>query len=122
LQGAFPIILGLPTVPFLTWLVALIVGRSARRRVDPRTALLKRLGALPTEPAARLAALESIFLELVALRLGVTAPSVERDIVATLGADTLTLYDALVQARYGGVQTSLDTLLTRVRGFAEANA
>lgn len=121
LQGAWPVVLGLPTVPFLTWLMALIVGWSARRRVDPRVALLKRLGDLPAEPTARLAAIESIFLELVGLRVGATAPSVDRGIVATLGEEPLGLYDALVQARYGGVQTSLDGLFTRVLGFAEAS-
>jgi hypothetical protein len=75
--------------------------------------------SIPSEPASRLTALESVFLDAAGLSLGRPAPGLDREAVASLGADAVALYDALVQARYGGVDAELSTLHDRVQRFVE---
>ncbi len=119
LSSVLPLALTLPLLPALG-LVGLALG--SRRRPtgpDPRAALRSRLAALPPEAGARLAALEALFRDAAALRLGRAAPGLDRAAAAGLGAEAEALYLALEAARYGG--TDLGDLGPRVRAFVEAS-
>lgn len=102
LAGVLPWVVGAPVVPALGLLGLGFTGLVSRREPDPWAVLRQRLAALPTEPAARLSALESIFRDAAALRLGISGPAVDLAALGPLGDDTLALFKALNAARYGG--------------------
>lgn len=113
--GGFGLYLLPPLVPALG-LLLLELGRALRgRAVDPWEALQAGLGRLPAEDAPRIAALEAIFREAAALRLGRSAAGLDRTAVATLGEDARALYADLEAARYGGQR--VQDLEPRVRAF-----
>lgn len=94
-----------------------LVGWFRGRGVDPRSALRSQLKALPTEPAARLAALERVFREAAAFKLGVPAPAVNLDALEALGDEWTMLYQDLDQARYGGGDAgSIEARVKRIVG------
>ncbi len=104
-----------PLVPALG-LVLLELGRVVRgRRKDPWDAVTAGLERLPADPGARLGALEQLFREAAALRLGRPAAGLDRGQVATLGEEARALYADLEAARYGG--QSVSDLEPRVRTF-----
>jgi hypothetical protein len=115
LRAALPLALGLPTLPVLGLVGVGLRGRLRRRPIDPRVELERRLVSLPTEPVARLAALEALFREAAALRLGRPAPGLDRAAVAPLGEVALQLYADLDAARYGGMGGA--DLEARLRAF-----
>lgn len=115
LRAALPLALGLPTLPLLGLVGVGLRGRLRRRPIDPRVELERRLVSLPTEPVARLAALEALFREAAALRLGRPAPGLDRAAVAPLGEVALQLYADLDAARYGGMGGA--DLEARLRAF-----
>ncbi|MCK6504576.1 BatD family protein [Myxococcota bacterium] len=119
LAAALPWALGLPALPGLGLLALGLDGLLRRRAPDPRAALRGRLRALPEDPAARLAALETAFREACGLRLHRPAPGLDRAAVAALGPDAAALDDDLARARYGGFSPGGD-LEARVRAFVEA--
>lgn len=118
LASVTPLVVGLPLVPALALLGLAVGGRRRPEGPDPRTALRARLSSLPTEPDARLAALETLFREAAAIRLGREAPGLDRATVATLGQQADALYAALESARYGGGE--LGDIAARVKAFVEA--
>ena len=119
LQGALPIIVALPGIPFLLWLA--LVGNAwlDSRRVDPLVIQRRRLTKLPQDSAERLAVLEDVFREVAGLRLGVPAPGLDSDAVAALGGEAAAIYSALERARYGGAGAGLEVLVKRVAHFVE---
>ena len=74
-------------------------GLHARRQVDPWTELARR--SIPLDPKERLAALEALFREAAALKLGCPAAAVDRGRLEALGPAALSLYGDLETARYG---------------------
>ncbi len=119
LAGALPLIGALPGVPLLMWLAMVVNSWLASRRVDPMVVQRRRLITLPSEPVARLAALEDIFREVAGLRLGLPAPGLDVDAVAALGEEAVAIYRAIERARYGGSEAGLDALASRVSRFVE---
>ncbi len=116
LEGAVPWIVGMPALP-LMGLLGLFGMRMARGRATaPWTRLDQRLASLPSGDA-RLAALEDVFREACALRLGRPAPGLDRTAVAPLGEAATTLYQRLVEARYGGDTATTDAIENDVRDF-----
>ena len=115
LAAAFPYLVSGALFPGLLWLLLGIVGLVSGRTIDPKTILKARLKALPADPAQRLAALESLFRDAAALRLGVAAPSLSLEQVEGIGDDAAALYADLERVRYGGGDA--DELEARVRRF-----
>jgi hypothetical protein len=114
-EGALAWMIGMPAVPLLG-ILGLASARLARGRATaPWVRLDRRLAALPSE--GRLAALEDIFREACALLLGRPAPGLDRAAVEPLGEQASTLYQRLVEARYGGEGAALDALERDVRDF-----
>lgn len=115
LAGGLAWLLIPPALPAsgLVWLS--LASTLRRRRADPWAALKGRLGALPAEPSARLAALEQLFREAAGLKLGRPAPGLDRAALAPLGEPAQTLYTDLERARYGGL--TVEDLEPRVRRF-----
>lgn len=106
-----------PALPALGIVALELASALSRRRADPREALLRRLGSLPTDPTARLAAIDALFREAAGLRLGRPAAGLDRASVSRLGEDAAALYADLEAARYGGQAVS--DLEARVRTFVE---
>lgn len=71
---------------------------------------------LPTAPEARSAALDRIFREEAARRLGMSAEALHREDAAKLGADADGIYKELEALRYGGRGTAPEA---RIRAFVE---
>jgi len=117
LSAALPFALGLPAAAGLALAGVCLTGRRRRTEPDARSALRSRLADLPSEPGPRLQALERIFREAAALRLGVPAPGLDRAAVAPLGVEAVALYADLDAARYGGGATA--DLEARIRSFAQ---
>jgi len=117
LLGALPGLVALPSIPALGWLLLTLVGVFKKRTVDPWVALKRRLRSLPADEAGRLAALEDIFREAAGIRLGVPAPSLDADQVASLGDEAASIYADLDRVRYGG--GSAHDLEVRIRRFME---
>jgi hypothetical protein len=117
--AAFPYMAGGALFPGIVWILLGFVGLVSGRKVDPKTALKARLKALPVDPAPRLAALESLFRDAAALRLGVPAPSLSLQQVEGLGEDAVALYGDLERVRYGGGDA--ESLEARVRRFVGAS-
>jgi hypothetical protein len=91
-------------------------ARMARGRVTaPWVRLDQRLASLPSE--GRLAALEDVFRDACALLLGRPAPGLDRAAVEPLGERATSLYQRLVEARYGGDTAALDAIERDVRDF-----
>ena len=115
LSAALPWLLGLPGFVGLG-----LVGLWGYRRRPGRSDavdLSAALAALPSDPAERLAAVETVFREAAGLRLGLEAPGLTREDVAKLGEAAEVLYVDLERARYGG---DIDAALeARVRAFVE---
>jgi len=118
LRSTMPWALSMPALPAVGLVALAVEGALRRRRPDPRALLRRALQDLPTDPTARLGALESAFRDACGLRLSRPAPGLTRDAVATLGDDAAALYDDLGRARYGGFEPGGD-LETRVRRFVE---
>ncbi len=116
-RGALPVMAALPALPLIAWLSALVFGWVQTRRVEPRVLLHQRLHALPGLAAERVAALESIFLEAAGIRLNRPAPGLDRDAILPLGEDAVGIYDALVRARYGGMEAQIESLEEQIRSF-----
>jgi hypothetical protein len=115
-DGALPLVVGMPAVPLLG-LFGLFGLRLVRaRETAPWTKLDQRLAALPSGEG-RLAALEDVFREACALRLGRPAPGLDRSAVAPLGDAATALYQRLVEARYGGDVATADAIERDVREF-----
>jgi hypothetical protein len=119
LIGALPLIAGLPALPLLLWIALAANGFLASRRVDSMAVQRRRLVTLPAEAGARLAALEDIFREVAALRLGCPAPGLDVEAVAALGEEAEAIYRSLELARYGGSEEGLDPLAVRISRFVE---
>lgn len=119
LRAALPWAVAMPAVPAVGLVALAIDGALRRRRPDPRTRIRRALQDLPTDPGARLAALEEAFREACAIRLSQPAPALTREQVAALGDDAARLYDDLARARYGGFEVGGD-LEARIRRFVEA--
>lgn len=115
LQGVAPLAVGLVAAPGLLWLAVLAAGR--RRPEDPWKPVHAALRGLPTDPTARLAALEGVFREAAGLRLSRAAPGLDESAISALGDVAVALYRDLVAARYGGAEVS--DLEARVRSFVE---
>jgi hypothetical protein len=114
-DGAVAWMIGMPVVPLLG-LVGLAGARMARGRVTaPWVRLDRRLASLPSE--GRLAALEDVFREACALLLGRPAPGLDRTAVEPLGERATSLYQRLVEARYGGDTAELEAIERDVRDF-----
>lgn len=105
-----------PLLAFLGW--GLATTQRTPRATDPRTVLRTQLQQLPTDPSDRLGAVERLFREAVALRLGRPAPGLDRRQIAALGPEAERLAADLDAARYGG--TPIADLEPRVRAFVEA--
>ncbi len=116
-MGSLPVLLTLPAVPAFLWLLLSFVGLFQGRTVDPRSVLRRRLRTLPEDVADRLAILEDVFRELAGLQLGVPAPSLDAEQVATLGKEAADIYADLDRVRYGG--GSATDLEARIRRFVE---
>jgi hypothetical protein len=119
LIGTLPLIAGLPALPLLLWLGLAANGFLANRRLDSMAVQRRRLVTLPAEAGARLAALEDIFREVAALRLGCPAPGLDVEAVAALGEEAEAIYRSLELARYGGSEGGLDALAARISRFVE---
>ena len=117
LVSALPVLLAIPSIPACSWLILSFVGLVQGRTIDPRTVLRRRMRTLPNDAGERLAVLEDIFRELAGLRLGVPAPSLDAEQVATLGQDAADIYADLDRVRYGG--GSAQDLEERIRRFLE---
>lgn len=117
LRAAWPFVLLPPLAPALG-LLGLLLGSVRRRRPDPWAALREDMRSLPSEPGARLAAVERAFRGACALRLGRPAPALDAEAVRALGPEALALYEELSRARYGGFEAGGD-LERRVRTFLE---
>jgi hypothetical protein len=120
LHATLPYALGLPLLPALGLVMLGISGMAGRKRghgPSPQQQLRERLSRLPSDPAARLQALEDAFREAAALQLGLPAPGLDRAAVAPLGDEAHALYGALEAARYGGHNTA--DLEARVRRFVD---
>ena len=114
-DGAVAWMIGMPAVPLLG-LIGLAGARMARGRVTaPWVRLDRRLASLPAE--GRLAALEDVFREACGLLLGRPAPGLDRAAVEPLGEKASSLYQRLVEARYGGDTAALDAIERDVRDF-----
>lgn len=114
-DGAVAWMIGMPAVPLLG-LIGLAGARMARGRVTaPWVRLDRRLASLPSEE--RLAALEDVFRDACALLLGRPAPGLDRAAVEPLGERATSLYQRLVEARYGGDTAALDAIERDVRDF-----
>jgi hypothetical protein len=114
-DGAVAWMIGMPAIPLLG-ILGLAGARMARGRVTaPWVRLDRRLASLPSE--GRLAALEDIFREACALLLGRPAPALDRAAVEPLGERAASLYQRLVEARYGGDTAALDAIERDVRDF-----
>lgn len=118
LKAALPWAVGLPLLPAVGLVAMGVQALSARRRPDPRARLRGRMQGLPTEPDARLAALEDCFREACGLRLGRPAPGLDRAAIAGLGEEAAEVYEALTRARYGGF-TPGGGLEAQIRAFVE---
>jgi hypothetical protein len=100
----------------------LLLGEAARVLASrQRVAPVRRMGFddLPTEPEARQAAIERIFREAVAARVGVTADALRREDLGSLGASAVEaerLYREIERRRYGG---GGELPLDEVRRFVE---
>ncbi len=116
--ASLPYMVGSALLPGVVWMLLGLVGLVSGREIDPKTALKARFKALPSDPDQRLAALESLFRDGAALRLGVPAPSLSLEQVEGLGADAVALYADLERVRYGGGDA--DALEARVRRFVGA--
>ncbi len=116
LQGAMPLLVGIPAIPALAWLALLGRGLADRRRADPWNALAQR--ALPTTPSERLAAAETLFRDAAGLALGCPPPSVDREKLAVLGETAVAIYRDLETARYGG--GAGEGLVERVTAFVRS--
>ncbi len=116
LRAALPWLVGAPMIPALLLLGVWVRGR--RTGPDPHQERRARLAQLPADPAARLAALEDIFRQEAAARLGTAAPGLTAEQVIPLGEVAVGIYADLSRARYGG-EASAD-LASRVREFVEA--
>ena len=115
LSAVLPWLVGAPALVSLS-LIGLW-GRRRRPGPPPGRSLTEQLDDLPAEPDARLAAVEDIFRQAAALRLGREAPGLTRDDVAALGEAAEVLYVDLSRARYGG---EIDVALeARVRRFVD---
>ena len=90
-----------------------------RRKPDPRALLRQRLARLPTDPVARLAAVEDLFREAAGMRLGAAPAGLDLGAVAALGDEAAAIYRSIDQARYAGSGAGPD-LEARVRRFVEA--
>ncbi len=114
LSAALPVLLGAPAAAAL----ALVGVWGYRRRPRPvGVTPAQRLAALPAEPSERLAAVEDIFRQVAAQRLGVEAPGLTRSAVAALGAEAEVLYIDLSRARYGGdIDAALEARVVRFVG------
>jgi hypothetical protein len=114
-EGAVAWMIGMPALPLLG-LIGLVGARLARGRVTaPWVRLDRRLASLPTD--GRLAALEDVFREACGLLLGRPAPGLDRTAVEPLGEGASSLYQRLVEARYGGDTAELDAIERDVRTF-----
>lgn len=115
--GQLSSLLLFPAVPTAVYLGLGLMGLVRSRTVDARTALKKRLRALPTDPAARLAELERCFREACAIRIGESPESVTLDAVSELGEDWVRLFEAIEAARYGGADAdSIEQRVARIVG------
>lgn len=111
-----PLVL-LPAIPSAVYLGIGFLGWFRGRSIDGRTALKKRLRALPMDPQERLAELERCFREACALRLGDSAESVTLDSVGRLGEDWSQLFEDIEAARYGGADPdSIEQRVSRIVG------
>jgi len=119
LMGSLPVIGALPALPLLVWLALVANGWLDSRKIDPLLVQRRRMMSLPKDPVRRLAILEDVFREVAGLRLGVPAPSLDADAVASLGEDAQRIYRALERARYGGSTGGLDALAAQVSRFLE---
>jgi hypothetical protein len=116
--ASLPYMVGSALLPGVVWMLLGLVGLVSGREIDPKTAIKARLKALPSDPDQRLAALESLFRDGAALRLGVPAPSLSLEQVERLGDEAVALYADLERVRYGGGDA--DALEARVRRFVGA--
>ena len=120
LSAAWPWAAALGLTPLFALVGWSAAGRARRPRTeDARVRLRARLDDLPAEPGRRLAVLESTFRDAAAGRLGVPTPALDRQQIATLGAEADGLAADLDAARYGGA--SVADLEPRVRAFVEAS-
>jgi hypothetical protein len=117
LVGSVPVLAGLVGLPAVVWCLLAGAVWWRGREPDPVAVLRRRLASLPQDPQTRLGELETVFREAVALKLGVAAPGLDADAVASLGDGPAELYRDLDRARYGGGQ--VDDLESRVRAFLQ---
>ncbi|MFT5685671.1 MAG: hypothetical protein ACI8RZ_006625, partial [Myxococcota bacterium] len=118
LSAALPGLLGGPGLVMLG-LVGLW-GYRRRPQAAPGATLTEQLAALPSDPAERLAAVEDIFRQATAQRLGTDAPGLTREDVAGLGEEAEVLYIDLARARYGGdINAELEERVRRFVGGGE---
>lgn len=116
LSGVWAWLLLLPGVGLL----ASELVSSLRARQRPTEEKLPDFAAMPTEPDAQLAFLDTLFRAVVARKLGVPAPGLRREDLAGLGsqaAEAEAIYRELEQARYGGGGA---LPVARLRAFVEA--
>ena len=118
LAGTWPFAVVPPILPLVGW-AGLALSQAIRRRsAAPSAQLRAALQRLPTDPPARLAALEQLFRDAAGLRLGRPSAGLERATVAPLGPDADAIYADLDRARYGGADVA--DLEARIRTFVEA--
>jgi hypothetical protein len=88
--------------------VGLTLARRPRshRVEDPRAALRARLAALPGDPDDRLSALDALFRDAAALRIGCAPGAVTRGTIGALGPDALALFTRLEGARFAGLRAA----------------
>ena len=115
LEGSLGSVLGPPAGAALALLGLWLSGLTFRRRVDPWGGVRATLSGLPSDPEARLSALEDAFRAAAGIRLGRPAAGLEREAVAALGPEAEALYADLEKARYGGLAVA--DLEARVRAF-----
>lgn len=105
----------------LAWVLLLpgaaaLAAQSARSlRLRPRVRAERRFDFpdLPGDPEGRLAGLDRIFRERVAIRLGVAPEALRREDVATLGEDAEGVFRELERLRYGGASGQLPEAAVR---------
>jgi hypothetical protein len=114
LAAVLPWLLAAPAVPTMALLGLALWAR--RPRADRRAELRRALGSLPVDSAERLKALESLFREVVGLRLGIAGPAVTGAQIEALGEAAVAIDEALSRARYGGA-AAVAGLEEQVRAF-----